>query len=288
MDNVVFAGCSFTTGYGLDPEGLLDNQTHPDLWVNLCHQDIDVLKNLELINIGMSGASNTNVFINIIDQLSQRPAKFLICQWTGYPRYLVKPDFEPRSTNQRSICLLPQNPSLFKNFKWKDSWVAINGTQKITQDYIQDVKDKFLVLHHHHYEVCKLLHSINIIHRICEVTGTKIIHINGLCPWDQDFFSRVETANCMPEDYTDYTKQEIIRLKYRTDHDAHLLYNQAHDEYKKLGGIRPDHWVNLYKSFSRNKQDLANDGLHPGKQSNFEYFKMVKNYFDQNKQFELL
>jgi hypothetical protein len=70
--------------------------------------------------------------------------------------------------------------------------------------------------------------------------------------------------------------------------DAHLLYHQAHDEYKHLGGIRPDHWVNLYKSFSRNKQDLANDGLHPGKQSNFEYFKMVKNYFDQNKQFKLL
>jgi hypothetical protein len=83
LDNVVFAGCSFTAGHGLDPKGVLDNKTHPDLWVNLCHQGIDILKNLELINIGMSGAANTNIFINIIDQLSQRPAKYLICQWTS-------------------------------------------------------------------------------------------------------------------------------------------------------------------------------------------------------------
>jgi hypothetical protein len=82
LDNVVFAGCSFCAGRGSDAEGLTDNKDHPGLWVNLCHQNIDALKNLELINIEMSGSSNTDILINVIDQISKKPAKFLICEWT--------------------------------------------------------------------------------------------------------------------------------------------------------------------------------------------------------------
>ena len=279
-NKVVFVGCSFTTGHGLDPDGTNDCPTNPDLWVNLCHKNIKSISDLELINAGQTGASNADIFINAVEQLSMYPIKYLICQWTSYPRHKFKADFELWSDPySRSLCKTPIHK---KNSTYQDDSIRLNGAEIIPGEYIEDIKNRLLVLHHHHHEICHLIKYINILHKICDDNKVQLLHINGLCHWDQDFFIRVIKDGCMPEDYTNYTKKEIIRLDYRTDEDAHLLYHHAHNDYDSLGGIHSDCWVNLYNSFGKNRQDLANDKLHPGKISNFAYFEMVKNYFDNH------
>ena len=63
MSKVIFTGCSFTAGTGwvdLPPvdSAALEYKDYPNLWVNLCHRELSQIKDLDLVNLGQSGASN--------------------------------------------------------------------------------------------------------------------------------------------------------------------------------------------------------------------------------------
>jgi hypothetical protein len=68
-NKILFAGCSYTAGNGwtdTTPEEStkIELKDSPYLWVNICHSTIDRFKNLELVNLGKGGASNTEIFEN--------------------------------------------------------------------------------------------------------------------------------------------------------------------------------------------------------------------------------
>jgi hypothetical protein len=71
MKKVIFTGCSFTAGNGwlevpAEKSTAIECKDHPLLWVNLCHREISCLGHLELLNLGEGGASNTEIFENIL------------------------------------------------------------------------------------------------------------------------------------------------------------------------------------------------------------------------------
>ena len=45
------------------------------------------------------------------------------------------------------------------------------------------------------------------------------------------------------------------------------LYHMMHRHYKEQGGIREDHWLNLYQSFYTMQIDSAPNNIHPGLRS---------------------
>lgn len=264
MNKVVFAGCSFTAGTGWP-----DAQNSSNLWCVLCHQHIPVLQNLEHVNIGQAGASNQDIFENIINSISHHGSsiKYLFCQWTAAHRYNFNVGFELWHTSE-SLQETPTHPDI--------------NLSDITyrRKYLEDIKTQFKTLHHIHYEIVKVIRYSKIISNLASQFGIKCIHINGICPWDENYFNELTGPHVRPEDYTTFTKNQIINISNRTDKDIFELYAKAHQDYRNAGSIDPGEWVNLYRSQWNSRIDFNFDKAHPGAKSNQVYFDWVKDFLN--------
>jgi len=261
MSKVVFSGCSFTAGAGWSQNSdQAEAKNYPGLWVNLCHSQIAQLKSLELLNYGQGGASNSEIFKNSVDAITTHNSgiKIMICQWTGMPRFSFKTKLELWDTSQE----------LSKLVRERDK----------NQKYINDIIYRFRSLIHLQGEILKVVEYTNILQRLTKQLGIKLYHINGLCPWDNNYFVRL--SNVLPESYTEFTKKEILNIKDRNDEDIFKLYELIHLEYDQVGGIDTSCWINLYNSMLSNIIDTNYDNQHPGNKSNQLYFQQVKQFLE--------
>jgi hypothetical protein len=273
---VVFAGDSFTAGNGwkdIGPEQskVVEVKDCEHLWVNLCHRNINTFQSMDLLNLGQGGASNTEIFENVIDAISVHNNRiaYVICQWTSMPRYNFDAGFELWPT-QEKLQLVPGR---------SEFGIGLNRGVSWSRDYLNDLLNRFLALHHLHGEIVKVVRYTNIIDRLCCDFGIRAIFVNGLCPWDKNYFD-VMPEGTMPVNYTEFTKTEILNIDTRDDQDIFKLYYQAHQDYSNAGGINSNNWINLYNSFRDQKLDTNYDNLHPGKLSNQLYFQQIKNFLE--------
>lgn len=273
MKKVVFSGCSYTAGNGwaaIDADLSLrtEAKTHPDLWVNLCHQNIDYLKNLELFNVAKGGASNTEIFENTVRAITNLSnIEVVFCQWTAMPRYNFNIGFELWNTQENF------------QFDQHNHDVNLNKGDHYPRSYINDLLGRLKALHHLHWEILKVLDYSNILSRLAKAFNFKIYFINGLCPWDKNYF--VQLSDKKPEDYTPFTKKEILNIETRNDEDIYKLYKLAHSHYNTAGGITNSSWLNLYNSFQAQQIDVNFDKQHPGVQSNQIYYTQVKKFIER-------
>lgn len=257
MSKIAFTGGSITSG-----EGFILPSEQDFMWVNLVHKTC--FPNLEVINAGYGGTSNTDIFKETIKVIAQnQDLSVLICSWVHLLRYRFDVGFELYDTTA-----VWSPVSLVRKFDLN------SGT--ISKKYVENLRNRFLGLHHNHYEICKLLDYINTINELCCRLGITVYHVNDSCPWDQDYFNRLE--NAMPDQYTNFTKTEILNIKNRDDEEIFKLYKKLHDEYALAGGVHNAHWINLYSSWSDNIIDTNHDNYHPGIQSNHNYYITVKNF----------
>lgn len=274
MKKVLFTGCSFTAGTGwssIDPGAPAKDSS--SLWVNLCHQNIDYLTQFDLINRGVGGASNTEIFENTMREISKfgKDIEVIFCQWTSAPRYNFKIGFELWSTQEYL-----ENAST----SYSKHDVNLHSGEHYPRKYIKDLLDRLRVLHHLHWEILKVVDYSNIITTVAKAYGIKqVFHINGLCPWDKNYF--VELYNVKPSEYTNFTKTEILNIETRDDSDIYQLYKIAHNDYKSVGGINESSWLNLYNSFRNQQIDVNFDKIHPGIKSNQIYFNQIKQFIEQ-------
>jgi len=273
MKKVVFTGCSFTAGVGwskIDPVNGFAKD-YPGLWVNLCHHEISKLKKLELINAGIGGASNTEIFEVTVKEISNHnDIDVVICQWTAMPRYKFSLGLEAWPTSE-TINSRASRSKFDVNFS--------NGT-RWSRQYLNDLFDRFFILHHLHGEILKVVKYSNILKKLSKKFNIKLYFVNGLCTWDQHYFVRLN--NALPEDYTSFTKKTILEIESRDDDDIFKLYKNIHDDYDQAGGIDPVDWINLYDSMEKNRIDTNYDNSHPGTQSNQLYFQLVKKFLESN------
>jgi hypothetical protein len=269
-NKVVFVGCSFTAGNGwadlrAEESRGIECKDSPYLWVNICHQTLPQIKNLELVNVGQGGASNTEILQNAVRSISSLgdAIDIMFCQWTSAPRYNFNAGFELWNTLEslHSTNYRKHDIHLSRGVQWP-------------REYVEDLLDRLRVMHHLHWEILKIVDYSATLSKLAKQIGFDIFFINGLCPWDNDYFTKLE--NVKPESYTDFTKKEILNIESRDDQDIFKLYNLAHDHYHEAGGINEVEWINLYSSFSENKIDTNFDLIHPGKQSNTIYYNLIK------------
>ena len=268
---VVFTGCSFTSGVGLDPiDHLSDAKTSPNLWVNQLHSD-DKLKHLTLVNISQGGASNADIFQQTVGAISDhgKDIKYIFCQWTSMPRLRFKAGLELWKTE----LYFPRRGTEKNNLQ-------LTTGEIYTKKYLDDVNNRLMTMIHLHPEIVKLVDYCNCLQKLCKQLDIKIFYINGLCPWDKDYFIRLQ--NSLPQNYTEFTKTTIINIDTRSDEEIHKLYNQIHNDYDSVGGIDPDQWINLYSSMKNNRIDLAHDNLHPGIKSNQQYTQDILQFLSNN------
>ena len=151
MSKVVFTGCSFTEGVGwVDTDPTKADKKSPNLWVNLCHDQIDQLKSLELLNYGKGGASNEEVFKNSVNAIANNGASIAVmfCEWTSMPRYNFRTGIELWATSQ--------------------ALAKTNRGQDKNQPYINDIIDRFLALIHLQDEILKVVEYTNILQKLAK------------------------------------------------------------------------------------------------------------------------
>jgi hypothetical protein len=273
---VIFTGCSFTAGTGWvkgDPDTVRSISYHkyPGLWVNACHYQIPQLKKLSLVNMSRGGSSNEEIFGQTIQAISNYATDIdtLFCQWTSMPRYTFDIGFE----------LWDTSVSLQSSMRGKTDINVVDDTWSSV--YINDLLDRLLVLHHLHREIVKLVHYTTLLQNLAQRFDIKLYFINGLCPWDQDYFVNLcdnNQSDITTDQFTSFTKKTILQSDLRSNEDNLKLYKKIHEQYKAAGGINPSQWVNLYDSMLDNKIDVNYDNRHPGTKSNQLYVQQIKNF----------
>jgi hypothetical protein len=251
MRYTLFSGCSYTAGTGFELE-----KDEPNLWVNQMHKMF--FSDTTLLNVSKGGRSNAGIFQDTIRALTSYPVDFAVVQWTSMPRYELDLGFELYSTRQ---CFIPNTPCFDHNLN------DIN----YTSSYLESIRDRFTSLAHDCHEILNLVEYVNSIVNLSRLTKTKVVFINGLCPWDTEFFTR--NASLRPVGYTEYTRK-IINAETRPDSENFELYNQMHDNFTEAGGIHESLWVNLNNSMLTTISDVNSDNLHPGINSNNYYFDL--------------
>lgn len=265
MPKLGFTGGSITSGNGWNLDDPTDSANH---WVTQVHNFPEFVRH-KLINHSISGGSNEQVFTNSVDLLTNCPdLDVLFCCWLSYPRYNFDLGFELYDTSD-SIT----NPTT-------DDHRLNTGIVPIK--YLNDVKFRFTALQHPHRDIVKIVKYQSILNQLSKLTKIKVYHINDSCHWDQDYFVRIDGPNVLPDNYTNYTKNEILNVAHRDDQEIFALYKKMHNNYDEAGGISYNNWINLDNSFLNLQIDYNHDNQHPGKQSNLIYSNLVKQYLEKH------
>lgn len=254
MKKVLFCGCSYTQGACFDLE-----HREPGLWVNLLHQQ-GKFSNFELTNVAVPGRSNSGIFQDAVYNLVNTQYDYAVVTWTSMPRYEVVLGVETYSTRR----LFAPNVKFSEDVHCNDI--------SYSKNYLQKINDRFTALATHYKEILDLVYYVNSLVNLSKKLGTKVFFVNGLCPWDTDYFVRLD--NVLPCQYTEFTKK-LLNIDNRDDEEIFVLYNKIHQEYSQIGGIRQEHWLNLYNSLRSLCIDVNNDKVHPGIKSNQLYFELL-------------
>jgi len=264
LKNVVFSGDSLTAGVGFNqldlPQMVKDS---PYLWTNLVQQSSSKYRNMEQVNISVSGCSNSEIFEDTIKYLAENGNNIdtLFCQWTTMSRYNFNTGFELWSTRVITGGGAANDINLSNNTTWPKS-------------YINDIVNRLRTMKHLHWEILQVVNYSNIIKQLSKKLNiNNVFFINGQCPWDENYF--IELHNVKPEQYTNFTKKEILNIDARDDQDIFALYKLAHQHYRDAGGICENDWINLYSSLRVLAFDSNFDDYHPGIESNKLYAQLI-------------
>jgi hypothetical protein len=264
---LVFTGSGSSSGNGWDyvyPG--IDTSASPDLWTNLCHQNIHRLQNLDMVNVSKKNATNIDIFQQTIKVIADYGEQIdvIFCQWALLFKYEWNVGFE----------LWPTTESVVPTFAVNHD-VNLNNNKTWTREYIKNQIVKFLELHHVHWEIVKIIQYSNIILKLANRYKIPVFFINESFPWDKDYF--VELSNVKPNEYTEFTKKEILNVDNRDDEDIFELYKLAHQHYREAGGVDQKNWINLYDSFFTNQVDkISVDNPLGGVKSNKIYYKIIE------------
>jgi len=254
MPTTLFTGCSYTNGHGWELE-----HDDPNLWINILHSSNFYLQKTNKINLGIAGGSNAEIFYVTVSGILKYQPTYVLVEWTSYPRYNVMLSAETYSAKQSFIA----NAECFDHKLHDISY---------TKEYLTNIRDRFISLHHPHQGILEIVKYTNALIELCKTSDTKIFFINGICPWDDDYFKCLK--NVLPSEYTKYT-QSILNCNTRNDDEIFQLYYNIHSDYQEAGSIQQSHWLNLYNSLRSQLVDSNNDGIHPGKQSNIIYSDFI-------------
>ena len=256
LSNCLFTGCSFTQGVGL-----LSEYADPGLWVNILHSTHPKLKSLNLINSGVSGYNNKQIFCKTVEDLiTHRPTTAFVC-WTEPSRITVNPGLEtyPTSLFLGGCTLVEHGVNL------------VDVTY--SKDYIENIKNRFFDLTNLHYEFLELLNYCRILTKLANQLNVTLYFVNGICFWDDNYFTYNADISRLPEDLTELTKK-LIQTDLRSDIEIFIIYDRMHSEYKTANGLT--NWLNLYNGFrTKFYLDLGNDNLHPGYISNKKFAEFL-------------
>lgn len=254
MNNCVFVGCSLTSGYGFDL-----GKSEPNLWVNILHSTNTMLRSTNCVNLGQEAISNQEIFKIACESFFKYQPTTMFVQWTSYPRYSVLLSVETYTSCQGFVIDIPTRDQNLHSIKYP-------------AEYLDNIRDRFLSLHHPHAGIVEVVSYTNILINIAKICNVNLFFVNGICPWDKNYFQQLRGV--LPSEYTEYT-QTLLESTTRDDTEVQVLYEKIHSDYNAAGSIQERYWLNLYDSLLTHKIDTNNDNLHPGIKSNHLYASLL-------------
>jgi len=253
-ETVIYTGCSYTNGTGFTEE-----EKEKYLWVNLLHNHC--FSNAVKVNAGIPGGANEEIFIETVNQLLlHKNISNVFVEWTGVPRINTELGFELYSTRLHAS----HSPISLD--------VQLNDVL-YSKEYLNSVKDRFISLIHPLYEITKIIKFSKILENLSSSLKVNVWFINGLCPWDKDFFKYNATITT-PNEMTLYTQHQL-NTENRDDEEIIKLYQKMHNNIAVAGGVTCNKWINLYQSMKSLQCDTNSDQVHPGVISNKMYANMI-------------
>jgi len=258
VKSTIFCGCSYTQGIGLK---LIESD--PDLWVNIIHGTTPHLAKTQLINRGIGGYSNEQIFLSAVKNVLDNDCSYLFVAWTSLNRLTINPSVETYTT---SVYL--------ERAEIPD--ININPNLTISGKYIENIRDRFFDLTHEHYALVKILEYTALIDKLCRSRNIRVFFINAILPTDPGYFVHVIEPERLPSETTPHT-QKNFNLATRDDNEYWQIYDKAHQAYQDTGGLSCD-WLNLDHGFRKHFYvDKGVDNLHPGPTSH----KLFGNFIQQ-------
>ena len=236
MTQVCFNGCSFTEGLGFDVKDR-DQYIYDRLVAKHFKWSHD--------NIAIQGSSNQTIFLRSADAICNKHYNVVFTQWTALNRqwFYPGPDCEYSITDEK-----------FPEFKYRDIHLDKNFNKKF--------KDTLRLFNHDYHKIIELISFVNILNNLGKVHNTRIVHINGLVPWQSDLLL-LDNNNNLSTHLSNYTKT-ILDFDNRDDFEIVSFFNKLQFEFSKLN---EKNWVNLFDSFQQNLIDQGPLGHHPGIES---------------------
>jgi hypothetical protein len=249
MRYTVFSGCSYTVGVGL-----LNQSLDSDLWVNILHSTVDRLKTTQLMNVGKSGGTNRDIFLNAVDAVSTVDCEYLFVSWTELFRMHLDPGTETYSTN------------LYFGPKCQIDDINLNNGIMYSAKYIENIKNRLFDLYSPHYLMVEIVNYTNILKKLCDKLGITVFFLNALVTeWDLNYFDQITTPDRTPGMTTKFT-QQMLNAATRDDDEYFTIYDRIHQEYS---GIKQFNWLNIDQCYRNDFfLDRGLDNLHPGIKSN--------------------
>ena len=252
IKDILTVGCSITYG-----EGLSGNLNDPKLWVNqICHT---LWPDSKLTNMAKTAKNNYWIFMETMWAITQKKYDLIVVAWTNIPRYDYHVGLELYNVHTMLT---------------GEKEVRINGDVVFSADWINDTGDRLRMLHHDHWDTLEIVKYVNILIKLQEeVNHGKILFVNALLPWANDFFNKKSFTQ--PSELSEY-EQNFLSVNTRDDGEIHDLYNMVHEHYESYGGIHEDHWLNLYQSLTVMRVDtVSEEDRHPGYLSQELYTKYL-------------
>lgn len=259
MINILFSGCSYVKGVGLE-----DEHNNPGHFTNILANNL--FNNYSIDNIGIGGESNERIFLDSLHNLTKNHYDYAFVSWTSLQRYVFWAGLElyecrrhlTPATNFTSDYLITEHNG--NDISWSSKKLA-------------ELNNLFLLLNHSHYYIRDLVSYVNILIALARYRRTKLYFINNILPWDQNYFKYINNV-IVPSDLTNYTN-ELLNSSNRDDDQINKLYHMMQTHYIEKGGINETYWLNLYQSFFSIMDDVGNDGIHPGLKSHKKFAELL-------------
>lgn len=258
---MLFAGCSFFQGVGLD--GLTES---PANFANIVGQQL----NAQVTNISQGGNSNERIFLETVCELAKKSYDVVVVGWTSYPRLVVWPGLELYNS-RRSLCPIQQEITEHQG----------NDVVWSSKEF-KKIKEWFMTLTHDHYYILDICRYVNSLKYIVEASVGKVYFVNTLAVWDSKYFEQFNVfadTVVKPDMLTKYTNQ-LLNSDNRDDEQINALFHVMGQDYRSTGGIQSANWINLYNSLNSNQIDLGNDNHHPGPLSHQKYAELIVNHIN--------
>lgn len=245
-----FTGCSFTVG-----EGFPLDQRDTYIYDRLVSKHFG----FESKNLAVGGWGNYKIFMSTADVLISRAYEIVFVQWSGLNRLWLSPGPE---------IWYASNDSSGAGFRNSNIYINPKDRQKLNETLD--------ILNHDYQNLLDLVDYTKILNVLADATGTKIVHINGLVPWQTDIAKTLDRRD-LESFFSNYTK-EILDFENKPDDEVCFYFNKLHAKFSELDQTR---WVNLFDAFVDNLVDEGPEGHHPGIQSHRIMADKIINYLDK-------